>query len=150
MAERVGRGADQFVVRLPDGMRERIAEQAKANNRSMNAEIVARLEWTFGETERFSEMGMTAISQRLEATAQLMELLMQGLYADRVDALVEEKRRAGIDISVKEARQEVLMDRWSQQLAEARSANKSAPNPPVDNKLISPAPRGNKLIGEGR
>ena len=36
--------ADQFVVRLPAGMRDSIAEAAKANNRSMNAEIVARLE----------------------------------------------------------------------------------------------------------
>lgn len=36
--------ADKFVVRLPDGMREQIAEVAKANNRSMNAEVVARLQ----------------------------------------------------------------------------------------------------------
>ena len=43
------RTADQFVVRFPDGMRDRIAEAAKANNRSMNAEIVSRLEQTFGQ-----------------------------------------------------------------------------------------------------
>lgn len=42
------RTADQFVVRLPDGMRERIAETAKTNGRSMNAEIVARLDGSFG------------------------------------------------------------------------------------------------------
>lgn len=41
------RTADQFVVRLPDGMRDRIAQAAKANNRSMNAEIVARLRTSF-------------------------------------------------------------------------------------------------------
>lgn len=35
---------DQFVVRLPDGMRDRIKAAAEANNRSMNAEIVATLE----------------------------------------------------------------------------------------------------------
>lgn len=29
---------------MPPGMRERIADEAKANNRSMNAEIVARLQ----------------------------------------------------------------------------------------------------------
>jgi uncharacterized membrane protein YccC len=40
--------ADKYIVRLPDGMRDRIAEAAKANNRSMNAEIVARLEASFG------------------------------------------------------------------------------------------------------
>ncbi|OKL45451.1 Arc family DNA-binding protein [Pseudovibrio exalbescens] len=38
---------EQFVVRLPDGMRDKIALAAKENNRSMNAEIVARLEMTF-------------------------------------------------------------------------------------------------------
>lgn len=40
------RTADQFVVRFPDGMRDQIAALAKANNRSMNAEIVARLQQT--------------------------------------------------------------------------------------------------------
>lgn len=35
---------DQFVVRLPDGMRDRIKAAAEANNRSMNAEIIATLE----------------------------------------------------------------------------------------------------------
>lgn len=38
------------MLRLPDGMRDRIADAAKANNRSMNAEIVSRLEETFGQT----------------------------------------------------------------------------------------------------
>ncbi|WP_082772795.1 Arc family DNA-binding protein [Methylobacterium sp. CCH5-D2] len=36
--------ADRFQVRMPPGMRERIADEARANNRSMNAEIVARLQ----------------------------------------------------------------------------------------------------------
>ena len=35
---------DKFVLRLPDGMRDRIKAAAEANNRSMNAEIVATLE----------------------------------------------------------------------------------------------------------
>ena len=38
-----GRDA-QFVVRLPHGMRDRIREQAAANRRSMNAEIVHYLD----------------------------------------------------------------------------------------------------------
>lgn len=38
------RTADQFVVRLPDGMRGRIAAEAAVNGRSMNAEIVTRLQ----------------------------------------------------------------------------------------------------------
>jgi predicted HicB family RNase H-like nuclease len=39
--------ADKFIVRLPEGMRNRIEEAAKANKRSMNAEIVARLQFSF-------------------------------------------------------------------------------------------------------
>ena len=42
--------ADKFIVRFPPGMRERIAESAKANGRSMNAEAVARLDASFNQT----------------------------------------------------------------------------------------------------
>lgn len=38
---------DQFVLRLPDGMRDRIAAVARDNNRSMNGEIVSILEKYF-------------------------------------------------------------------------------------------------------
>ncbi|MEE4359977.1 MAG: Arc family DNA-binding protein [Pseudomonadales bacterium] len=38
--------AEKFVVRLPNGMRRRIAEVARYHRRSMNSEIVARLEQT--------------------------------------------------------------------------------------------------------
>ncbi|WP_353428912.1 Arc family DNA-binding protein [Paracoccus denitrificans] len=43
---------DQFVVRFPDGMRDRIKAAADANSRSMNAEVVARLEKTFNEDDQ--------------------------------------------------------------------------------------------------
>ncbi|CAN7143533.1 Arc family DNA-binding protein [Rhizobium sp. LjRoot254] len=35
---------EQYIVRMPDGMRERIKEIAAENRRSMNAEIVVMLE----------------------------------------------------------------------------------------------------------
>jgi hypothetical protein len=38
-----GRGADQAMIRMPEGMRDEIAATAKANGRSMNSEIIARL-----------------------------------------------------------------------------------------------------------
>jgi hypothetical protein len=41
------RVADQFQVRFPDGMRDQIAQAAKDSGRSMNAEIVARLQESF-------------------------------------------------------------------------------------------------------
>src|SRR5665647_1575285 len=39
----VGRGSDQFMLRLPDGMRDFIAKMAERSGRSMNAEIVNAL-----------------------------------------------------------------------------------------------------------
>lgn len=43
--------ADKYILRFPDGMRDRIAEAAKSNNRSMNAEIVGRLLSSFEVTK---------------------------------------------------------------------------------------------------
>lgn len=51
--------AERFQVRLPEGMRDRIREAAERNNRSMNAEIVARLELSLdlqGESQVGSEL----------------------------------------------------------------------------------------------
>ncbi len=38
---------DRFILRLPQGMRDLIAEEAKARGRSMNAEFIARLQESF-------------------------------------------------------------------------------------------------------
>ena len=40
----MNRGSDQYVVRFPEGMRDKIKAMAKANRRSMNAEIVVALD----------------------------------------------------------------------------------------------------------
>lgn len=40
MSDKQVRDYDKFMLRFPDGMREAIAERAKANGRSMNSEIV--------------------------------------------------------------------------------------------------------------
>lgn len=44
--------ADKFIVRLPDGMRDRIKEAADRNKRSMNAEVIHMLEWYFEDMDR--------------------------------------------------------------------------------------------------
>ena len=43
------RDSEKYIVRFPDGMRNRVTEAAKANNRSINAEIIARLERSFAD-----------------------------------------------------------------------------------------------------
>lgn len=49
------RTADKFVVRLPDGMRERIADVARNHHRSMNSEIIARLEQSLIQEDSLSD-----------------------------------------------------------------------------------------------
>jgi hypothetical protein len=54
---------EKFVVRLPAGMRQAIAEVARRSRRSMNSEIVARLERSLAESdviETISEQPMAS------------------------------------------------------------------------------------------
>lgn len=44
MSEQNAQNQDKFIVRLPDGLRDRIRLAAESNHRSMNAEVVALLE----------------------------------------------------------------------------------------------------------
>lgn len=60
------RTADKFVVRLPDGMRERIADVARNHHRSMNSEIIARLEQSMlQESALGDELNMRLDSREL-------------------------------------------------------------------------------------
>lgn len=63
------RTADQFVVRFPDGMRDRIADEAKTNNRSMNAEIVARLQASFTPVQDGD------LAERVAVAASILQLV---------------------------------------------------------------------------
>jgi len=79
-----GRGSDQFPLRLPDGMRERIKVAAEANGRSMNAEIIARIEATLQVTEK-----NIAVKDVLPSLFSIYEGLEEGIDAilDRLDRL---------------------------------------------------------------
>lgn len=60
------RTADKFVVRLPEGMCERIADVARSHHRSMNSEIIARLEQSlFQEGALDDELSMRLDSPEL-------------------------------------------------------------------------------------
>ena len=55
------RESDKFVLRLPDGMRDTISELAKASGRSMNAELVHRIQRTIDEDTALAESGVKII-----------------------------------------------------------------------------------------
>lgn len=60
----------QLKVRLTPDLKQRIAEAAVANGRSLNAEIVARLELTFEHLGEYNIIGANALSKRLEASIE--------------------------------------------------------------------------------
>lgn len=64
---------DQFVVRLPDGMRDRIKDAADANNRSMNAEIVATLEEKYPRPMRSDREIFTSMADSIDTAIRLMD-----------------------------------------------------------------------------
>jgi hypothetical protein len=55
------RELDQFLLRLPEGMRDQIAAAAKSNNRTMTAEMVSRLQKTF-DAEKSSLPKLKSVS----------------------------------------------------------------------------------------
>lgn len=74
------RTAPQFVVRLPDEQfRDRIAEAAKANNRSMNAEIVARLQASFEPATSVDGAAAQQLADSRGQTIAAMEFLQGSL-----------------------------------------------------------------------
>lgn len=60
---------DRFIVRLPDGLRDRIAVAAKANGRSMNSEIVGTLEKAYPIPEAETVL-LTALEEIFERSRQ--------------------------------------------------------------------------------
>jgi len=117
-ARAVLRGTDQtsdkFVLRLPDGMRDMVAEMAERNGRSMNAEIVNALAH---QIARFSP--------EKEVPARLTELMN--------DAMAERIRRGEIQHSVREmsARLEHIAKELDHIVSESREAVQEGENPPA-------------------
>jgi len=79
---RPGRGADGVMIRLPDGMRDQIKRDAEAAGRSMNAEIVNRLQRTGrvrtpatvkGDAELNASTLRCAMNWALDVLAELCE-----------------------------------------------------------------------------
>lgn len=74
---KAGRGAYQHNIRFPDDLPEKLKEAAAANGRSMNSEIIVRLEASFTETsvlapviaDLLEEHIQREVSARLKAVA---------------------------------------------------------------------------------
>lgn len=114
-----GRDSDKIMLRVPDGMRDRIAEVAKANGRSMNAEIVARLQASFDagagkeiaelqrdlelerlrtQKERFDALGAKLISVQLASIADPAAIAKHPGLAQAASKLKQQERELMLDM----------------------------------------------------
>lgn len=74
---------DAYTLRIPAELKARVAESAKAHNRSMNADIVARLEKSF-EEENSNQKMFTE-----QETIRAMERLMSGIVSNAIKTLLQ-------------------------------------------------------------
>ncbi|AVK04294.1 DNA-binding protein [Pseudomonas aeruginosa] len=70
------RTAEKFVVRLPDGMRDKIAETARDNHRSMNSEIIARLDQTLidDQDRQHQDRLVALLNARIDVLEEALQL----------------------------------------------------------------------------
>lgn len=142
------RAAEQFVLRLPDGMRAQISEAAKANKRSMNSEIVARLQETGNSSQEdldtiksqalhiatlefdlmFKDGEIQGLKSRLRIAAQQLEKL-PGADPD-VIALLKEYRNFKPAKSVAEERQAKMLKQIDIMKTAIDDLSKIRPAPP--------------------
>lgn len=83
MSEKSVKDYDKFVVRFPDGLRDAIADRAKANGRSMNSEIVQILEDAIaGRDESMHGADLRTLREIIKVQADLLnqysEAITQG------------------------------------------------------------------------
>lgn len=90
MPERDSQDADKYIVRFPSGMRDRIKAAAAANGRSLNAEIVQRLQASFEAPGQGDAESVRALRELADERARSLEdaITLQSGLANIVDYLV--------------------------------------------------------------
>lgn len=74
MALPPSRTADKIMIRLPDGMRERLTESATSRGRSVNADVISRIEASFKMEEDAYEGIRTVEELRQSTNARMDEM----------------------------------------------------------------------------
>ena len=79
--ESPSRQLNKFMVRFPPGMRDEIAQAADENNRSMNAEVVARLDRSLDVDRGLRGIGKADPIRAIVATAEGMTEAIQAIQS---------------------------------------------------------------------
>lgn len=92
--DKKSREADKFVVRLPEGKREEIAECARDNHRSMNAQILVAIEndRTVQRLEQEHRIEKMSFICQIESMAEIIEDLVKG-SPERQEAAREKAKK---------------------------------------------------------
>jgi len=123
---KAGRGADQYMLRFPDGLRDRIKAYAERRGTSINSEIVRVLEREFPQ--------QWSVDDRLEELARMLEVLSAGTSDPRIEDFVtkfEETvngivsgRVTGVDAETRESVKELWRSYKMRASEEAHEAEK--------------------------
>ncbi|WP_455918784.1 Arc family DNA-binding protein [Ensifer canadensis] len=106
---KAGRGADQYMLRLPDGLRDRIKAYAERVGTSINSEIVRVLEREWPE--------QWPVDDRLDELAKMLDVLSAGRGDPRLDEFINKfqetvdgivsGRVSGVDAETRESVREL-------------------------------------------
>lgn len=94
--QNVRQEVEKFVVRLPKGMRAQIAEVSRLSHRSMNSEIIARLEESLGQNTE--DTTTHTISAPLLRSVDSSDAAFEQELLARVRRLSNEKRAAVLEL----------------------------------------------------
>jgi hypothetical protein len=81
------KGAPDMKVRISADLREKIEKAARENNRTMNAEIVARLERSFREDTREAPAAPLLSPNQDTRIAQLEQIVIGIMLDERLDKM---------------------------------------------------------------
>jgi hypothetical protein len=90
---------DKFMLRLPDGMREQIKKAADESGRSMNSEIIYRLDESFAiEQMELNPEDDVVIDNTFATDKEILEILVKSnrLMAATLDSLMDRVNSKGI------------------------------------------------------
>lgn len=82
---------DKFMLRFPAGMRDRIRQEAEGNGRSMNAEIIARLDSSLA-TSTFDNSELPAAEELARASEFSLKEVREAVWSEVVKQIVYESR----------------------------------------------------------
>ena len=115
---------DRFNVRLPSGMREAIAERAKANGRSMNSEIVQILQEALDTDKAISESDLVDFDSTQAAFNATSTPEEKEIFLTTLAKKIRSRRKSCAKVkSTPGDLQQYLVDAWDIWMTKSKTHN---------------------------